>query len=230
MPVPPSARRAASVQEQLPLEEIAGSVVRLRGGECRAVLESSPVSFALKPEAEQEAILAGYRRFLNGLSYPLQLLVRVVPGDVEGYLSGLRRPGVRSPLLRRLAVDHEAFVRGIARERTLLDRRFYVIVPSGPAPAPGRPRAAWPWRGRAGGTHRTASDLAAHSRRLSFRCGEVAQALAACGVSTRRLGGAELLSLWRESLGARPAPHAEPLAPAPVVTRPARGRKGAGGA
>ena len=82
--------RPASVQEQLPLQEIRDDVVRLRGGEDRAVLETGSVNFALRSEPEQEAILAGYRRFLNGLDYPLQVLVRVVPTDVERYLAGLR--------------------------------------------------------------------------------------------------------------------------------------------
>ena len=74
----------ASVQEQLPLEEIAGDVLELRSGDARAVLEAGSVNFALKSETEQEAILAGYRRFLNGLDYPLQVLVRVAPADIAG--------------------------------------------------------------------------------------------------------------------------------------------------
>ena len=100
----------ASVQEQLPLEEIAGDVLELRSGDARAVLEAGSVNFALKSEPEQEAILAGYRRFLNGLDYPLQVLVRVAPADIERYLGGNRgRPGgkrgaaearARSPRLR----------------------------------------------------------------------------------------------------------------------------------
>ena len=124
-------RRLASVQELLPLDEIAGDVLRLRGGDYRAVLQAGSVNFALKSETEQESILAGYRRFLNGLAYPLQVLVRVVPTDVEGYLAGVRAARAGSDTLRRLALDHEAFVRRIARERTLLDRRFYVVVPAG---------------------------------------------------------------------------------------------------
>ena len=220
--MPRRRRRPAGVQALLPLEGIAGDVVRLRGGEFRAVLEASPVHFALKPEAEQEAILAGYRRFLDGLSYPLQLLVRVVPGDVEDYLEGLRRPGRASPLLRRLALDHEAFVRGIARERTLLDRRLYVVVPAAPPDGEG-PRL--PWRGRRPRGGRPGSGLDGASGLLALRCAEVAQALGACGVRTRRLGSPELLELWRESLGGRPLPGAGAPEPAPVVTAPARGRE-----
>lgn len=219
-------RNHASVQALLPLEEIAGDVIRLRGGEFRGVLEAGSVNFALKSEAEQEAILAGYRRFLNGVAYPLQLLVRVVPADVEAYLAGLRsgRRGGDGPWLD-LAADHEAFVRRIARERTLLDRRCYVIVPSGTRAATEAGGRGWtPWRRRS--RHNTGSSLVAARRALAFRCAEVAQGLAAFGVVTRRLEGPELMALWRASLHGTPlSSAASPPVPTPVLAAPSHRRE-----
>ncbi len=216
-------RRLASVQEILPLEEIAGDVMSLRGGDYRSVLEASSVHFALKSEPEQEAILAGYRRFLNGLTYPLQVLVRVVPADVEGYLAGLGGARRGTETLRRLALDHEAFVRRIARERTLLDRRFFVVVPAGTDEARGRDAPGWLLRPGAQ-SPRQQSDLARARRTLSFRSGEVAQGLGSFGVSTRRLGAGELAALWRAALGGVATGGTagrEALVAAPVVTSPA---------
>ncbi|MCY4639685.1 MAG: hypothetical protein OXC94_05025 [Chloroflexi bacterium] len=218
-------RRPASVQELLPVEEIAGDVVRLRGGEYRAVLEAQGVHFALKSEPEQEAILAGYRRFLNGLAYPLQVLVRVVPADVEGYLAALGDARRGTGMLRSLARDHEAFVRRVARERTLLDRRFYVVVPAEVAVAPGRNAPAWPGlrsmlRSGAHPTRRQ-SDLQGARRTLAFRSAEVAQSLGAFGVNARRLGPTELAALWRDTLGGASGGSAgrEVLDAGPVVTQ-----------
>ena len=123
-------------------------------------------------------------------------------------------------MLRRLAADHEAFVRGIARERTLLDRRFYVIVPAGIDGSPERRRPGWPWHLRSGEASRQGSDqLLAASRRLSFRCGELIEGLGAFGVEARRLDGEQLVRLWRDALGARPSAHGGELIPTPVVTR-----------
>lgn len=212
----------ASVQEQLPLDDVVGEVLLLRSGAARAVLEASPVNFALKSEPEQEAILAGYRRFLNGLDYPLQVLVRVVPADIERYLAGLSGARAGSEAMRRLARDHRAFVRRIARERTLLGRRFFVVIPAERegglrGGAPGGP--AWrvlPWRsGRPPG--RRQGDLDRTRRTLSFRAGEVMRGLGSFGVETRRLGGEELQSLWRETLAPRAAWRPPPAA-TPVVT------------
>ena len=101
--------------------------------------------------------------------------------------------------LRRLARDHEALVRCIARERTLLDRRFHLVVPADVAAAPGRDGPGWPWR--RGPRARRPSDLARARRTLSFRSGEVAHGLGSFGVSTRRLDADELAALWRATLG-----------------------------
>jgi hypothetical protein len=188
-------RRLAGIQELLPLDDIVDGVLCLRGGDYRAVLEAQSVNFALKSEAEQEAIMAGYRAFLNSMSYPTQVLVRILPTDVEAYLAGVReRLGDRSgEALRRLALDHEAFVRRLGRERTLLERRFYVVVLAGLEGTFERRGIRWPWQ-------RTLSNarqnLDAAARQLTFRCQELTQALASFGVAARRLNTEEMIQLW----------------------------------
>lgn len=195
-----SDRRFASVQELLPLEDVVDGVLCLRGGDYRAVLEAQSVNFALKSDAEQEAIMAGYRAFLNALSYPVQVVVRILPTDVEPYLTALRgQASTRSAEpLRRLALDHEAFVRRLARERTLLERRFYVVIPAGLEGAFERRGIRWPWQGRSASNRQ---GLEAAREQLTFRCQEIAQGLGGFGVATRRLGSDELVELWSSFLG-----------------------------
>lgn len=188
-------RRLAGVQELLPLDDIIDGVLCLRGGDYRAVLEAQSVNFALKSEAEQESIIAGYRAFLNSLSYPIQVVVRILPTDVEAYLVGVReRFGERSgEALRRLALDHEALVRRLGRERTLLERRFYVVVPAGLEGTFERRGVRWPWQ-KASKNLRQNLDAAA--RQLTFRCQELTQSLASFGVAARRLNTEEMVHLW----------------------------------
>ena len=183
-------RQRASVQTaHIGLEAIEDDVMRISGGRYRAVLEVSSINFALQSEAEQEAIVAGFAAFLNGLSFPVQILVRAVPIDLEGYLRALERQALGLPEeLADLARDHAAFVRGLARSRTLLERRFYLIVPAEEeGPAAGSPWS--PWRrkqGTAGGSVLP---------RLAFRCDEVERELGRCGLTVRRLTSAELARL-----------------------------------
>jgi len=216
----PTDRRFASAQELLPLEDILDGVLCLRGGDYRAVLEAQSVNFALKSDAEQEAIMAGYRAFLNALSYPIQVVVRILPTDVEPYLTALRgQASTRSAeALRRLALDHEAFVRRLARERTLLERRFFVVVPAGLEGAFERRGIRWPWRGQVG-SHR--QNLEAAREQLTFRCQEIAQG-GGFGVTTRRLGSDELVELWSAFMGSEVAPSRIEVAAHPVVVGPSR--------
>ena len=91
--------------------------------------------------------MAGYRSFLNSLSHPLQMLVRILPTNVEPYLAGFRTNvtlQANSDAIRRLALDHETFVRRLARERTLLERRFYLVVPAGEFGRDGTATIRWP--------------------------------------------------------------------------------------
>ena len=184
--------RPASAQTTcLGLEAIEEDVVRLPGGHCRAVLEVGSVNFALQGEAEQEATVAGFAAFLNGLSFPIQILVRALPIDIDGYLGELERRSLHlpEPLLADLARDHVAYLRRLSRSRTLLERRFYLVVPAeGEAP---RARHRSPFGPKPPGTVPEAA-----RRQLTFRCEEAGRQLARSGLAVRRLGGVDLAQLF----------------------------------
>jgi hypothetical protein len=184
--------RHPSVQStRLRLEAIEDDVICLGGGEYRAVLEIGSVNFGLQGERQQEATVASYAAFLNSLTFPVQILVRVLPIDLERYLGELeRRAGHELPEhLADLARDHAAFLRRLARNRTLLERRFYLVVPAG-REAVG-PRRGWPLGRRA-----AAPDPTAARRQLTVRCEEIARQLARCELSARRLRSVELAQLY----------------------------------
>jgi hypothetical protein len=185
--------RAAVQSAQLDLEAIEHDVVRLVGGEYRAILEVSGGASLLESEQRQEAILAGFAAFLNALTFPIQIVVRSAPVDLMRYVAALEErarqalPGA----LATLAHDHAAFVQGLARQRTLVERRFYVVVP-----AEATRRANWStlFVRRVG--LRQAADVEAAERQLVQRCHDVALQLQRCGLSVRRLADLELAQLF----------------------------------
>mgnify|MGYP000850511832 CR=1 FL=1 len=184
--------RAASVQTtRLSLEGIEDDVVLLAGRQYRAVLEVNGIHFGLQDEDEQEALVGGFAAFLNSLGFPIQILVRVLPTDIDGYLGELERRA-RNDLPEDLAVlarDHVAFVRRLARNRTLLERHFYLVVPAETDAS--RSRRVWPLgRGRVG------RDASAARKQLVIRCEEVERQLGRCGLAARRLGNNELAQLY----------------------------------
>lgn len=189
------ALKHASVQTaRLGIEAIRMDVVELSGGEYRAVLEVSGTARPFEDDARVEGLLAGFSAFLNGLNYPLQILVRASPVDLSRYLSTLEERGrhMVDGHLAELAHDHAAFVQGLARQRTLLERRFYVVVPAESASPAG-------WASRFGRGGRTADDeprREAARRQLMFRCDDVSRQLARCGLTARRLRDLELAQLF----------------------------------
>ena len=187
-------RRASVQASRLGIQAIHHGVVELTGGEYRAVVEVSGAARPSEDEARLEALLAGFAACLNGLSYPIQILVRATPVDLTRYVAALEERGRHfvDGQLADLAHDHAAFVQGLARQRTLLERRFYVVLP-----AESGPRDNWLAR------LRRPRDAAiedprrdAARRQLTFRCEEIGRQLARCGLGVRRLADLELAQLY----------------------------------
>ncbi|MCX6022235.1 MAG: hypothetical protein NTZ05_10990, partial [Chloroflexi bacterium] len=91
--------------------------------------------------------------------------------------------------LADLAHDHVAYLRRLARTRTLLERRFYLVVPAEAELAP--MRRGWPF-----GRKTAASVDHAVQKQLTFRCEEIERQLGGCGLSVRRLRSVELAQLF----------------------------------
>ena len=218
---PPASVQAARIG----LEAIEDDVVRLAGGQYRAVLEVGSVNFGLQGEAEQEAIVAGFAAFLNGLTFPLQILVRVLPVDLERYLG---RPGApRAPRAAGAAGRAGARPRRLraapgpqphAARAALLRRR----AGRGARRRDGRGRG-WPF----GRRRRPGADAAAARRQLTFRCDEVARQLGRCGLAARRLEQRRAGPALPRLLVPRARPRAAPAPRARRVHRAGRAGRGA---
>ncbi len=184
--------RFASVQAaHLGLDSIEEGVLCLSGGQYRAVLEVSSVNFALQGEVEQEATVAGFAAFLNGLSFPVQILMKARPIDLEAYLAELERRALQFPEdLADLARDHVSFLRRLARSRTLLERRFYIVVPAQAGPRTMGYLRNWPF-----GRKTIGLDAESARKPLIFRCEEVERQLVRCGLTVRRLASDQLAQL-----------------------------------
>lgn len=127
--------RASAQAVHVGVESIEAGVVRLSegaGSSYRAVLEVAGVDVPPEDTGAHEALLAAYASFLNGLTFPVQLLVRVVPCDLEAYLGWHedRTRLVSGAASGGLAREHRVFLRRLAGNQSLTERRCYVIVPS----------------------------------------------------------------------------------------------------
>lgn len=224
-----SAPSIPSVQTtHLGLLGIEDEVACFESGHYRAVLEVAGVNFRLRGECEQEALIAAYAALLNALTFPIQILVRARSVDLERYLQALERQAYReaNDALVLLAREHVVFLRRLARNRSLLERRFYLVVPAdriawpvgtrtagGPAHAhSGNAASWWPFSPmsaaaslarRSHGGADTATEVStvppATLKQLTFRCDEIARQLGRAGLACRRLSTIELAELYYAS-------------------------------
>jgi len=71
--------------------------------EYRAILEVSGVNYHLKSEEEQLLLNDQFQQFLAGLNYPLQIMIRVLPLNLEPYLKRFQVPAPSGNVLSTLA-------------------------------------------------------------------------------------------------------------------------------
>ncbi len=120
-----------STQEHLDIAEIRDDVVVMKDGTMRAVIMVSSINFALKSEDGQNAIIAAYVRFLNNLSFPLQIVVQSRELDIDNYLEYLKEKEKEQTnrLLKIQTADYIEYIKELTSLGKIMNKRFLVIVP-----------------------------------------------------------------------------------------------------
>ena len=100
--------------------------------EYRAILEVSATNYTLTSEEEQDSLLQGIAAFLKSLTFPIQILVRSQQLDLQPYIQSVLESSatMQHGTWQELALSHAQYVRELAAKRTLLEHRFYLIIPS----------------------------------------------------------------------------------------------------
>ena len=182
--------RGSAQTDRLRLKDIRDGVAILRGGQFRAVIEVGSVNLLLLDDTDQQGLIASFAAALNSWSFPVQVLIRVLPVDLDRYLTAMEnRTAQLSGRLAELARDHRLYIRRLARNDALLDHRSYVVVPAD------EPRQRWRWfRRRPKEQPQLLTD--AVRQQLNLRCREVQRGLSRCNLSGRRLDTQELAELY----------------------------------
>ena len=116
---------------RLPIGEVAADgIVNLAGDGLALLCRASAVTFSLRTPVEQEALVAGFARFLNSLAEPVQILVRAEPVDLTPTIDALLdiAPGLPHPALEAAARGHAQFLADLAAHRDLLRREVLVVL------------------------------------------------------------------------------------------------------
>lgn len=120
----------ASTQDHLDIEDIIDDLVILKTGWVALVMSTTAVNFDLLSEAEQDATIYAYGAFLNSLSFPLEVLIRSKKADITSYFQSLEdaENAQPNPDLKRQIQKYKDFIQSTVQQRTVLDKKFYLII------------------------------------------------------------------------------------------------------
>ena len=134
MPTTNSIKPGPATQRYLDIAEIRDDMVIMKDGTVRVVLMVSSINFALKSVDEQEAIVQAYMSFLNGLEYPIQIVIQSRKMNIDPYLTSLaaRQKEISNELLKAQIADYRGFIQELVEMGEIMQKRFYVVIPYDP--------------------------------------------------------------------------------------------------
>ncbi|MDD2537228.1 MAG: hypothetical protein PHU61_01905 [Candidatus Absconditabacteria bacterium] len=121
-----------NTEAMLPISEIRDGVIVLKDGGLRSVIRVEGLNLDLRNFEEQEVVLEQYKRFLNGLSFPLQILIRNSYLNLTDYLSYIKGnlKKIDNVALHQQGDQYLSFLQGIdAKQGLIFVKEFYIIVP-----------------------------------------------------------------------------------------------------
>ncbi|MCA9369940.1 hypothetical protein KC686_02165, partial [Candidatus Woesebacteria bacterium] len=122
----------STTQEYLDIYDITNNLVVMKDGSTSMILTVDAMNFGLLAEEEQDAVMYAYAGLLNSLNYPIQVIVKSQTKDVTSYLQRLKEQEIKasSRLNQERIGRYREFVSNLIRERNVLDKKFYVVIPA----------------------------------------------------------------------------------------------------
>ncbi len=119
-----------STTELVPLKDILESIVFLKDGSLRAVIDVSAINFELRSTDEQIALLQQFQGFLNSVDFPLQVVVQSRKYDIDEYLKVVEKATavLTNDMLRVQAEEYTRYIRELSELANIMKKKFYVVT------------------------------------------------------------------------------------------------------
>src|SRR5579872_6100404 len=113
------------------IAEVRDNVVIMKDGSLRQIVMVGGVNFSLKSEMEQNIITQGYQTFLNGIDFPLQVVIHSRKVNIDTYIQTLavRKESEESPLLKSQIDEYVEFIKGFVQKNAIMEKTFLAVVP-----------------------------------------------------------------------------------------------------
>lgn len=123
--------KTPSTKEFVGIADIRETVLILKNGSLRSVLEVNSLNFELKSADEQTAIIQAFQNFINSIDFPLQIVVNSRKLDITPYLNSLSglATSQTNELLKIQVIEYNRFIKGLTELANIMAKKFYVVVP-----------------------------------------------------------------------------------------------------
>jgi hypothetical protein len=175
----PQPTRSPVAALELPVRSVLRSgIIELEGGAFCVLLQASGTTFALRSDEEQAGLVDAFARFLNGLTEPVQIVVRSELLDLGSRADALEAGSGRlpHPALAEAARGHARFLRQLASGDEVRRRAILLVLSA------------------------RADDRQAAGTVLASRTGEATDLLAGAGITLRALDGEQAAALLARAL------------------------------
>ena len=128
----PNSTITSTTQQFLDIFDITNNFVIMKDGTTSLIIAVDAMNFGLLAEEEQDSIMYAYAGLLNSLNYTIQILIRSQTKDVTGYLHLLKEQEDKTTNRKKQKriQRYREFVSNLIRERNVLDKKFFVIIPN----------------------------------------------------------------------------------------------------
>lgn len=213
------------------VSEIRDNTVILKDGGLRQIIMVGGVNFSLKSESEQNLMTQGYQNFLNGVDFPLQIVIHSRKVNVDKYIEQLakRREEEESALLQSQIDEYVEFVKGFVQKNAIMEKVFLVVVPFYPTsilPTQKSVKGFFPFFGKKESKEEVARDEAALEQifhenlaQLAQRVSQVVSGLFSIGLEASVLKDDALIELFYNFYNPQTIERKEMLAQNPRVKK-----------
>lgn len=120
-----------STQRYLPFSQIRENIMIMKDGSSRVVMRCSPINFLLKSTEEQDSIIISFQRFLNSLSFPIQIIVRSTKLDIDSYIANLKDRAIKqqNPLLQNQTYEYIEYLKKLIEVAQIMKKEFFIVIP-----------------------------------------------------------------------------------------------------
>jgi len=121
-----------NTETMLPISEIRNDTIIMKDSWLRAILRINGINLDLKNGDEQQIVLEQYKKFLNWLEYPIQIVIRNTFLDLSNYLTYINTnlQNIENPVLKSQGEAYYRFLQNIDMQQGLIfNKEFYIVVP-----------------------------------------------------------------------------------------------------